>query len=102
MKATKSTAISVCKTDKIFYTVVNVIMILILLIVLVPMLNVIASSFSSGKAVASGKVGLWPVDFSVEGYAEIFKNKKIIIGYSNTIFYTIIKINTINFSHIFL
>lgn len=88
LKANKSTAISVCKSDKIFYAVVNVIMVIILLIVVVPMLNVIASSFSSGKAVASGRVGIWPVDFSLEGYQEVFKNDKVLLGYGNTIFYT--------------
>ena len=88
IKAEKNTSISICKSDKIFYAVVDVIMVLILLIVMVPMLNVIASSFSSGKAVASGRVGIWPVDFSIEGYQEVFKNNKILLGYGNTIFYT--------------
>ena len=40
---------------------------LILLIVLVPILNIIASSFSSSTAVSSGQVGIIPVDFSLEG-----------------------------------
>ena len=89
MKAKKSTAINVCTSDKIFYTVVNVIMSLVLLIVLIPMLNVLASSFSSGKAVSEGLVTIWPVDFSLDGYIEVFKNQKILIGYGNTIFYTV-------------
>jgi multiple sugar transport system permease protein/putative aldouronate transport system permease protein len=62
---------------------------LVLLIVLIPMLNVVASSFSSGKAVSEGLVTIWPVDFSLDGYIEVFKNQKIVIGYGNTIFYTV-------------
>ena len=54
------------------------------------MLNVIASSFSSGKAVSEGKVTLWPVSFSLDGYMEVFKNKNILTGYRNTILYTVI------------
>ena len=90
MKAKRNTAISVCTSDKIFYATVNVIMTLVLLIVLIPMLNVVASSFSSGKAVSEGKVTLWPVSFSLDGYIEVFKNKNILIVYGNTIFYTVV------------
>lgn len=89
MKAKKSTAINICASDKVFYSIVNVIMSLVLLIVLIPMLNVVASSFSSGKAVSEGLVTIWPVDFSLDGYIEVFKNQKILIGYGNTIFYTV-------------
>ncbi len=89
MKQRKSTAISTCRSDTIFYAVVNVIMVIVLAIVLLPMLNVIASSFSSGKAVAGGRVGLWPVDFSLEGYEAVFKQQNVLSGYGNTIIYTV-------------
>ena len=78
------------REDKIFYTVINVIMVLLILIVVIPILNVIANSFSDGNAVASGKVTLFPVDFSLEGYKTTFENSDIWLGYINTIIYTLV------------
>ncbi len=78
------------REDKIFYTVINIIMILLIIVVAVPILNVIANSFSDGNAVAAGKVTLFPVDFSVEGYKTTFANSDIWMGYGNTIVYTLI------------
>ena len=49
-----------------------------------------SSSFSSGAAITAGKVILWPVDFSLEGYKAVFSNKNIGIGYRNTLFYTVV------------
>ena len=76
--------------DKVFYAVVNVVLTLITLIVLYPLVYVLSASFSSGKAILAGKVWLYPVDFSLEGYQEVFKNHNIWIGYGNTIFYTVV------------
>lgn len=74
--------------DKIFYTTINVVLFIILLIVGVPILYVLAASFSSPHAVTSGKVLLWPVDFSLEGYKAVFQHKLILRAYGNSIFYT--------------
>jgi len=76
--------------DKIFYAIVNVVLVLFGILVLVPLINVAANSLSSGDAVVSGKVTFWPVDFSFEGYATVFKDPYILTGYSNTIFYTVV------------
>ena len=46
------------------------------------------ASFSSAEAVISGKVTLWPVDFSLLGYETIFEHKKVWNGFANSIFYT--------------
>lgn len=78
------------RQDKIFYTVINLVMVLLILLVVIPIINVIANSFSDGNAVASGKVTLWPVDFSLQGYQTTFENKDIWLGYGNTIVYTVL------------
>jgi putative aldouronate transport system permease protein len=59
------------------------------LLVLYPLIFVISSSFSSADAVSSGKVILWPVDFSTEGYETVFENSQVGRGYLNSIFYTV-------------
>jgi multiple sugar transport system permease protein/putative aldouronate transport system permease protein len=50
----------------------------------------ISSSFSSGRAVSSGKVILWPVQPSIEGYSAVFAYKSVLTGYRNTILYTLV------------
>ena len=76
-------------SDKTFNAIVMAIMISFLVIVLYPLIYVVSSSFSSGTAVTTGRVLLWPVDFSVEGYKIVFSNKQVWVGYANTVFYTI-------------
>lgn len=77
-------------SDRIFDVVNFIIALLALLIVLVPLLNVVASSFSSGAAVQAGKVSIFPVDPTLDAYIEVFQYGDVWIGYRNTIFYTVV------------
>lgn len=54
-----------------------------------PLLNVLASSFSSVDAVMSGKVVAWPVEFNLEGYKAVFRTNDVWIGYRNSLFYMV-------------
>jgi putative aldouronate transport system permease protein len=74
--------------DRVFLITIYAALCLIVLIVLYPLIYVISSSFSSPSAVTSGKVWLWPVDFSLKGYESLIQNPKIMSGYANSIFYT--------------
>ena len=85
----KGTAIKPSKEDRIFYGFVLVIVTLIFLTVLYPIIYVISASFSSPTAVSTGKVVLWPVEFGLDGYKAVFENKDVLIGYRNTLFYTV-------------
>ena len=76
-------------SDKVFNTSVTILVTVWMLIILYPLIYVVSSSFSSGDAVTSGRVLLWPVDFSWTGYKLVFQNKLVWSGYLNTIFYTI-------------
>ena len=78
------------RSDKIFYTVSAVFLVLLLIMVAYPIIFVLSASFSSGAAVSSGKVFLWPVDVSLEGYKAVFRNRDIWRSYGNTIFYVIV------------
>lgn len=75
--------------DRIFYAAVNILIAVVLVIVLWPLIFIVSSSFSSKEAVLAGRVLLWPVDFSLEGYQAVFKTGEVIIGYRNTILYTV-------------
>ena len=78
------------RQDKTYYGVVYTLVTLLTLIVLLPLTNVLACSFSAPESVASGKVLLWPVNFSVSGYERVFNTDEIWIGYANTLYYTIV------------
>jgi len=71
------------------FNIVNYIMLtIVLIVVLYPLVYVVSASFSSSYAVLSGKVWLWPVEPSLDGYKAVFKNKNILTGFQNTLFYT--------------
>ncbi len=76
------------KSDVIFIWINESFLVLCFLLVAYPLIYIFSSSFSDPRAVVSGKVILWPVDFSLEGYSAVFKDKYILLGYRNTIFYT--------------
>ena len=77
------------RNDKIFIIIVTIILTFFFIAVLYPCVFVISASFSSGTAVQSGRVVLWPVDISFEGYKTVFNTPTIWIGYRNSILYTI-------------
>jgi multiple sugar transport system permease protein/putative aldouronate transport system permease protein len=81
--------IHISRGDRTFYFLINTGLTLILLVVLYPLLYVLSSSFSSPAAVLSGRVVLWPVDFSLDGYTTVFKNRDVFIGYYNSFRYMI-------------
>ncbi|MGN7453355.1 carbohydrate ABC transporter permease [Paenibacillus pasadenensis] len=74
--------------DRIFLAFIYAFLILVLATVIYPLIFIVSSSFSSSEAVVSGRVWLWPVDFSLEGYKVIFSNPMILTGYKNSILYT--------------
>lgn len=74
--------------DKIFYIVIAIILTIFFLLVLYPCVFVISASFSSGSAVQSGKVVLFPVKFSLEGYKIVFNTNKVWLGFRNSLLYT--------------
>ena len=76
-------------SDKIFQIIVCIYLVLAMLLVLYPLIYVLACSFSSSQAVISGRVFLWPVEPTVEGYKTVFKHSLIMSGFGNAFFYTI-------------
>ena len=90
MKNRGASGIDTARGDRTFYAIVNAIVGGFMLIVLIPLVNIVASSFSSPGAVSSGKVLFWPVEFSLDGYKTVFQNKMIGTAYFNTFFYTIV------------
>lgn len=74
--------------DKVFLAGVMVVSTLILCIVIYPLIYVLSASFSSGDAVMNGRVYLFPVEPSVEGYKMVFEDQNILTGFKNSLIYT--------------
>ncbi|OPH49059.1 sugar ABC transporter permease [Paenibacillus ferrarius] len=86
----KSTRIHESKGDQLFNIANYTMLCLFTLTVLYPLIYVISASFSSSAAVISGKVWLWPVDISFQGYEAVFKHKQIWVGFANSMYYAIV------------
>ncbi|MCM3626729.1 carbohydrate ABC transporter permease [Paenibacillus glycanilyticus] len=82
-------AIRESKQDRIFLFCVYAGLSLVLVMVLYPLIYIVSSSFSSAAAVQSGKVWLWPVDPTLDGYIGVFKYNAVWTGFANSIFYTV-------------
>lgn len=61
---------------KIFIVCNYIIVTLITLSCIIPILNVLAISFSSSQAIIGNKVGLWPVDFTLKAYQFVLNSTK--------------------------
>ncbi len=76
--------------DKLFDFGVVLIAGILAILFMLPLINVLASSFSNANDVVAGKVGMLPVNFTLDGYKLIFKNEDIWRGFANSILYTFI------------
>ena len=70
--------------------VVLLLVVLITVIIAYPLWFVITASASPADDVASGKTLLWFSNFNLNAYLNVFQEKRIWIGYRNTIFYTVV------------
>ncbi|MFD2118113.1 carbohydrate ABC transporter permease [Paenibacillus yanchengensis] len=86
----QNTAIKESSGDRIFNGINYVVLIIFTLTVLYPLVFIVSASFSSPEAVSAGKVWLYPINFSLEGYAAVFKHKMIATGFLNSIYYTVV------------
>lgn len=83
-------AIQDSRGDKIFTTLNYIFLSIILILILYPLVYTVSASFSAPSAVISGKVTLFPVEFTLVGYQKIFEYPTLIKGMLNSLFYTIV------------
>ncbi|GIO89299.1 MULTISPECIES: carbohydrate ABC transporter permease [Paenibacillus] len=63
--------------SRIFDAVNIALLVVFTLIIVVPLWNVLVSSFSSGRALAEGGFIFWPTEFSLENYQAVFRDDGI-------------------------
>ncbi|MFS0615943.1 carbohydrate ABC transporter permease [Lederbergia ruris] len=76
--------------DRIFTLINSTILLVIAFLMIYPLIYVLSASLSAPVHIASGNIWLLPKDFTLDSYKTVFENKNILIGYRNTIMYTIL------------
>lgn len=74
--------------DKIFCFVNYMVLALLAICFLYPIIYIVSCSFSSGNALMSGRVRIFPVEFSLDGYKTVLSYGPIWTGYVNSVIYT--------------
>lgn len=85
-------------SDRTFGIINGVFIGILVTLIIYPLIFVISASISDPNAVNLGKMWLWPVDITFEGYKLVFQNDDIWMGYRNTIVYTLVG----TFIHLFI
>lgn len=83
-------AIKKTRFDRLFDGVIYFILGFLTVTYLYVLIFTVSASFSDPNAVYSGRVILWPVDFTLQGYERVFQEKMVWIGYKNSLIYMVV------------
>ncbi|GAA2564357.1 carbohydrate ABC transporter permease [Winogradskya consettensis] len=75
--------------DRLSLIVIRIMLAVVLGLVLLPLVYIVASSFSSPAAVNAGRVSFWPVEFSLDAYRAALSNSEVLRGYYNSLIYAV-------------
>ncbi|WP_281888792.1 carbohydrate ABC transporter permease [Paenibacillus sp. YYML68] len=87
---THSLSIKDTREDRLFNWMNGTLLTVALISTLYPLIYIVSASFSDSSAILSGKVWLWPVDPTLEGYAAIVKHNLIVTSVLNSFYYMIV------------
>ena len=76
-------------SDRVFYIANTVFLAAVLILTLYPMVFIVSSSISQKEAVIEGRVWLFPVGFSLDGYKAVLEDNRILRGYYNSAYYMV-------------
>ena len=77
------------KTDWAIRIIVDILVTIVFILMLFPLIYIVSCSISNPALVNTGKVWLFPRKITFDGYRQIFHYSKVLIGYRNTIFFTV-------------
>lgn len=80
--------------SRVFDFINNFVLILIAVIIVVPLWNIVVSSFSSGRALAEGGYIFLPKEFSLENYRTVLRDSSIWAAYVISVAKTLIGVVT--------
>ncbi|PYI57478.1 carbohydrate ABC transporter permease [Paenibacillus flagellatus] len=78
--------------ERLFYAVNYILLTLLACSCLFPLLHLLSLSFSSPEAIQTGKVGLWPVEFSLDTYKLLASGTSIVRSFWNSVVITLVGI----------
>lgn len=78
------------KSDKLYVAAIKVFVFFIFIIILLPLVNLLAVSFSSPAAIAGGKVFLFPQEFTLEAYKAVFSENQFFTAIKNNFIVTLL------------
>ena len=85
--------------DRILLGFTDFVLVMVLIIVGYPVVYTISCSLSSNAALQTGRVVLWPVDFSFASYEFVFHYKVIWQGFRNSLMFVVVGVSlTMTFS----
>lgn len=76
--------------DRVVNVIFYIIAVIMILLIVYPLWFVVIASFSNPTDVANGEVWLWPKQWDLAGYKELFKQRQLWTSYANTIIYTVV------------
>jgi putative aldouronate transport system permease protein len=71
--------------EKVFYALNYLVLTVIGISCVLPLIHLLAISFSDQPAVISGHVGLWPVGWNVESYRLLIKGTQVLHAFGNSV-----------------
>lgn len=77
-------------SEKLSSISITTFLVLLSIVCLYPFVYVLSASFSSGNAVITGEVILFPKDITLDSYKSILAKEGLWLAYGNTIFYTVV------------
>lgn len=89
MENKKNMTISSSKVFDIFNTFF---ILVVTLIIILPVWNIVVTSFSSAKAIAEGKGIFWPTEFSLENYKSVFADSSIWLAFLVSVAKTLVAV----------
>lgn len=92
MRKIKGSVVKESLGDRIFSVVVYIILIAFAICAVYPFLHVIAVSLSNENYVARGAITIIPKGLNFRAYEEVLNNSKILTGYKNTIYVTVLNV----------
>lgn len=81
-------------SSRVFDVVNRIILVVLTAIIVVPVWNIVVSSFSSGRALAEGGFVFWPTEFSLENYKVVLHDASIWKAYVISVSKTLLGVVT--------
>jgi len=77
-------------SERVFLVITYLVIAMAAMTCLYPFLYVLATSFSSSRAVGAGLVYIWPVEFNMEAYKQLLLDGQVFVAMKNTVIITVV------------